>query len=209
MRELRGDLNATVAQRHDRQLPLQRLRSLPQDERNQPTAGEAEKLSGLLLQKGRDCVRQLQHRDNNAVATNGCRRYRLQRVRALPEDPQPAAADHVEEGQRANEEEKAEQGGDVLLPSSVSLLSQDGGDDDGLGPLEHLHHLRLVLLLLERLLVPIPAELNGGLPCLILLTVLFRQPGSFPNIRYHWILLNLLPKKQQSYDLSCYCCISK
>ena len=161
------------------------------------------------MQKRRDGVRQLQHGDNDAVATNGVRRHCVQRVRTLPEDPQPAAADHVEEGQRADEEEEAEQGGApaLLLPSTVSLLGEDGGDDDGLGP-RKLDLVRLVLLLLKRLLVPVPAELNGrGLvPCLVLLAVLLSQPSSVTNLCHHRILLNL---SKINLMISCYCCISK
>ena len=43
MRELRRHLHPTVAQGRDRALPLQRLRTLPQDERNEQTPGKAVK----------------------------------------------------------------------------------------------------------------------------------------------------------------------
>ena len=203
MCELRGDLNASLAPRHNGQLPLQRLRPLPQDERDKPTSGETQELKGFLLQTGRDGVRQLQHGDNDAVATNGGRRHCVQRLRTLPEDPQPASADHVEERQCADKEEKAEQGGApaLLIPSAVSLLGEDGGHDDGVGP-RQLHLLRLVLLLLKRLLVPVPAELNGSclVSCLVLLPVLFGQP-CIANICNHRLLLNLSKNGKQSYDL--------
>ena len=42
MHQLRGDHHAAVAQGRDRALPVQRVRSLPQDERAEPTAGQAE-----------------------------------------------------------------------------------------------------------------------------------------------------------------------
>ena len=139
------------------------------------------------------------------MAENGGRRHRVQRVRALPEDPQPAEADHVEEGQRADEEAEAEQGGELLLPPAVPLLREDGGDDDGVG-LDQLRHLcRLLLVLLQRLLVPVPTKLDGLLPSLVLLAVLLGEPRCLANVRHHGHLLNL---SINNLMISCYCCIS-
>ena len=46
MHQLRGDHDATVAQGRDRSLLVQRVRPLPQDERAEPTAGQAEEATG-------------------------------------------------------------------------------------------------------------------------------------------------------------------
>lgn len=46
MRELRGRLNASVATRLKRQLPVQRVRSLPQGEWMQSTTDQAKETSG-------------------------------------------------------------------------------------------------------------------------------------------------------------------
>lgn len=46
MRELRGNFDAVVASRRHRPLPVQRLRTLSQDERYEPTADQAIQTTG-------------------------------------------------------------------------------------------------------------------------------------------------------------------
>ena len=46
MRELRGGVDSALAARRHRSLPLQRLRSLPQDERHESATGQAIKAHG-------------------------------------------------------------------------------------------------------------------------------------------------------------------
>ena len=51
MRELRSDFNPVVASRWERSLLVQRLRALLQDERDQPTFGQAQELkSGTVFE---------------------------------------------------------------------------------------------------------------------------------------------------------------
>ena len=51
MRELRSDFNPVVAPRRERPLLVQRLRALLQDERDQPTFGQAQELeSGTVFE---------------------------------------------------------------------------------------------------------------------------------------------------------------
>ncbi len=49
MCQLRGDLDAAVAPRRNRPLPLQRLWPLPQAQQRQPTAGKADKTFGRMI----------------------------------------------------------------------------------------------------------------------------------------------------------------
>lgn len=50
MCELWGDLDSAVAARWYRALPVQRLRALPQNERAEPAAHQAQKEAGKFLQ---------------------------------------------------------------------------------------------------------------------------------------------------------------
>ena len=52
MRQLRRDLDAALAARRYRPLPLQRLRPLPQAQRRKPTAGKADKTFGRMIGTG-------------------------------------------------------------------------------------------------------------------------------------------------------------
>jgi len=50
MRQLRRDVHTSVASRRHRTLSVQRLRTLPQDERTEPTAHQTETTTGLYDQ---------------------------------------------------------------------------------------------------------------------------------------------------------------
>ena len=150
VRQLRLHVNPSLEERHQRELLVQRVRALPQDERDASSLVKVDLAEELLVQleqvpTGRNCVRQLCNDNNHVVAKNQGERDRVQRLWTLLQGPRQGPTHPAEEGRRPDEEEE---------------VDEEGGDDE-----EHLHHqlqLHHPLLLLS---LPHLLQLQlGGLP---------------------------------------------
>ena len=110
MRQLRIHLHTSLEERHDGELLVQRVRTLPQDERHSSSIGTLYQPEMQLKQveAGGNGVCQLRHHDNHPVEEDQGERHRLQRLRSLLQGPWERSTHPVEEGRCADKEEEAE-----------------------------------------------------------------------------------------------------
>ena len=152
VRQLRLHFNPSLEERHKRELLVQRVRALPQDERDGQAVGQVDKSEVQLEQVStrRNSVRQLCDDNNHFVAKDQGERDRVQRLWTLLQGARQGPTHPAEEGRRPDEEEE---------------VDEEGGDDE-----EHLHHhlqLHHPLLLLG-----LPHLLQLQLGCLPAMPVL-------------------------------------
>ena len=177
MRQLRVHLHTSLEERHDGELLVQRVRTLPQDERHSSSIGTLYQPEMQLKQveAGGNGVCQLRHHDNHPVEEDQGERHRLQRLRSLLQGPWEGSTHSVEEGRCADKKKEVNEEG--------------GSDEQHHAVINHvlvqLHQPCFLLLCLLQLL-----QLQlGGLPTM---PVLQRQLFAIPTSHPADLLLNIL-----------------
>ena len=113
VRQLWGGFNPSLEERHERELLVQRVRALPQDERDASSLVAVDLAEELLVQLEQvstrgNSVRQLRDNNNHVVAKDQGERDRVQRLWTLLQGPRQGPTHPAEEGRRPDEEEETE-----------------------------------------------------------------------------------------------------
>ena len=110
VRQLRLHFNPSLEERHKRELLVQRVRALPQDERDGQAVGQVDKSEVQLEQVStrRNSVRQLCDDNNHFVAKDQGERDRVQRLWTLLQGARQGPTHPAEEGRRPDKKKETE-----------------------------------------------------------------------------------------------------